>query len=68
MHQECFEMWARTKMGGGVTCPFCRSIWQGDAEMVNKVEKSRGTVREGYINVADQLGISTERGMCMSGL
>ncbi|KAG5992864.1 hypothetical protein E4U54_003521, partial [Claviceps lovelessii] len=61
MHQECFEMWARTKMGGGVTCPFCRSIWQGDAEMVNKVEKSRGTVREGYINVADQLGISTER-------
>ncbi|KAG6010002.1 hypothetical protein E4U21_000443 [Claviceps maximensis] len=60
IHQECFEMWARTKTGS-VTCPFCRSTWQGDAEMVSTVEKSRGTVREGYINVADQLGISTER-------
>ncbi|KAG5979008.1 hypothetical protein E4U55_005670 [Claviceps digitariae] len=60
IHQECFEMWARTKTGS-VTCPFCRSTWQGDPEMVSKVEKSRGTVREGYLNVADQLGISTER-------
>ncbi|KAG6030788.1 hypothetical protein E4U41_007762 [Claviceps citrina] len=61
IHQECFEMWARTKTAGSVTCPFCRSTWEGDAEMVSKVEKGRGTVREGYLNVAEQLGISTER-------
>ncbi|KAG5914786.1 hypothetical protein E4U53_004594 [Claviceps sorghi] len=60
IHQECFEMWARTKTGD-VTCPFCRCIWQGDPDMVTKVERSRATVREGYLNVADQLGISTER-------
>ncbi|KAG6024537.1 hypothetical protein E4U40_003208 [Claviceps sp. LM458 group G5] len=61
IHQECFEMWAKTKMGSQVTCPFCRSAWEGDPEMVLKVERSRGTMQEGYLNVAEQLGMSTER-------
>ncbi|KAG6260381.1 hypothetical protein E4U47_000528 [Claviceps purpurea] len=29
--------------------------------MVLKVERSRGTIQEGYLNVAEQLGMSTER-------
>ncbi|KAG6093066.1 hypothetical protein E4U30_004694 [Claviceps sp. LM220 group G6] len=61
IHQECFEMWAKTKTGSQVTCPFCRSAWEGDPEMVLKVERSRGTMQEGYLNVAEQLGMSTER-------
>ncbi|KAG6196880.1 hypothetical protein E4U50_008061 [Claviceps purpurea] len=61
IHQECFEMWAKTKTGSQVTCPFCRSAWEGDPEMVLKVERSRGTIQEGYLNVAEQLGMSTER-------
>lgn len=56
-------MWAKTKTGSQVTCPFCRSAWEGDPEMVLKVERSRGTMQEGYLNVAEQLGMSTERGM-----
>jgi hypothetical protein len=41
----------------------CRSEWEGDENMVSRVEKSRGTMSEGYVNVASQLGISTVRGM-----
>lgn len=59
-------MWAKTKTGSQVTCPFCRSAWEGDPEMVLKVERSRGTMQEGYLNVAEQLGMSTERGMFFS--
>lgn len=63
MHQQCFETWARTKSGAGkVTCPMCRSVWEAEAGSVSQVEKSRGTISEGYVNVADQLGISQVRG------
>lgn len=62
IHQECFETWARTKTGQ-VTCPLCRSKWQGDAKMVSKVQMNRAVSSEGYANVAHQLGISTRRGM-----
>jgi hypothetical protein len=64
LHQECFMAWARTKGGSvKVTCPMCRSVWEGDPGMVRKIEKSRGAMSEGYVNVADQLGISQVRGM-----
>lgn len=62
MHQMCFETWARSRTSGKVTCPMCRSHWEGDEQMLGKVDRSRGTMLEGYVNVADQLGISTVRG------
>lgn len=71
IHQECFEMWAATKRqqaGAGdgdkvdVTCPYCRSVWEGDEDMVKKIEKTGPLNAEGYVNVAEQLGISDERG------
>ncbi|KAF9871966.1 ring finger domain-containing protein [Colletotrichum karsti] len=66
IHKECFETWAATKRKGGhgnsdVTCPYCRSVWQGDEEMVKKIKKGGQATSEGYVNVADQLGISTHR-------
>lgn len=61
IHKQCFQMWAKTKGAGHVTCPFCRSGWQ-DVEDVSKVRKEDGVMDEGYVNVADQLGISRERG------
>lgn len=67
MHQECFETWARTKTGK-VTCPMCRSEWQGDEKMVSRVEKNRGTMSEGYVNVAGRLGISTQRGAFLADI
>lgn len=67
IHQECFQMWARTKgASGNVTCPMCRSTWKGDEGSVANVRKDKGDIEEGYINVADQLGISRVRGLCWS--
>ncbi|KAF4468106.1 E3 ubiquitin- ligase Zswim2 [Fusarium albosuccineum] len=64
IHQECFKMWAQTKRGSGnVTCPMCRSVWKGDESMVARVRKDKGDMEEGYVNVADQLGISRDRGL-----
>jgi hypothetical protein len=63
VHRECFELWAATKKGacGGVTCPFCRTIWQGDEDMVKKVAQTGAKNAEGYVNVASQLGLSGRR-------
>lgn len=67
IHKECFEMWASTKRkqsgsNAQVTCPYCRSVWEGDEDMVKRIQKTGGKNREGYVNVADQLGISQTRG------
>lgn len=68
IHKECFEMWAATKRQNpsardkDVTCPMCRTVWQGDDDMVKKIQNTRIVGSEGYVNVADQLGISTRRG------
>lgn len=61
MHSSCFKMWAKVKKEA-VTCPFCRSPWQQDVEMNKAIVKEGNVTDEGYINVADQLGISTVRG------
>lgn len=57
IHAQCFTMWARAKAGTDVTCPFCRSPWQADGD-VSKVSKEKGVMDEGYVNVADQLGMT----------
>jgi hypothetical protein len=67
IHKECFEMWASTKRQNKngpdkVTCPMCRTPWQGDDEMVKAIRNTGVVGRDGYVNVADQLGISTARG------
>ena len=68
IHTECFEMWAATKrqQNGGsrdpVTCPMCRSPWEGDEDSVKKILNTGVVGREGYVNVASQLGISRVRG------
>lgn len=67
IHRQCFDMWAATKRKShgskGVTCPYCRSTWEGDGTSgVNSVDVRSGSMTsEGYVNVADQLGISTQR-------
>lgn len=44
IHKQCFEMWSATKKrsdgaGAKVTCPYCRSLWEGDDDLVKKVNK-----------------------------
>jgi hypothetical protein len=62
LHKMCFDQWAASQRGNSVTCPFCRTAWVGDEEMLKKLAK-RGKVNdEGYVNVAGELGLSGERG------
>ncbi|KAL8383508.1 hypothetical protein RB595_010625 [Gaeumannomyces hyphopodioides] len=68
MHEQCFQMWSATKrqQAGGtspVTCPLCRSVWEGDADdsVIKNLKKDGPLNRDGYVNVADQLGISPVR-------
>jgi len=67
VHAHCFRMWAATKCPGReseATCPYCRSVWGVELDPV-AVMKSTGQLNEeGYVNVADQLGISSVRGTC----
>jgi hypothetical protein len=68
IHKECFEMWAATKRQDAygpppdITCPYCRSMWQGDDDLVTRIKNTGTKGTEGYVNVAKQLGISAERG------
>ncbi|EGY21098.1 hypothetical protein VD0002_g4234 [Verticillium dahliae] len=61
IHRDCFQTWAKTKRQLEVTCPLCRSVWEGDEEMVKTMRGGSHVNNEGYVNVADQLGISGVR-------
>lgn len=66
IHKECFEMWAATKRQNRnatdkVTCPMCRTPWQGDDDMQTRIRNTGVVGAEGYVNIADKLGISTYR-------
>ena len=60
VHKGCFEQWATQKraMGGGVTCPFCRTPWEGEKDKPGTVDKALGVNKEGYVNVAEQMGMN----------
>jgi hypothetical protein len=62
-HAKCFKLWAENKPGADVTCPMCRSAWMVDEKLATAVEKSKAKPSEGYLNVADQLGLSGVKGM-----
>ncbi|TKA47808.1 hypothetical protein B0A49_13467 [Cryomyces minteri] len=61
IHGACFAQWAASKKGSAVTCPFCRTPWQGDEKTLKQVSKSGRVNAEGYVNVAGQLGLSGRR-------
>jgi hypothetical protein len=48
---------------GPVKCVYCRSAWKGDEESIKKISKSGTVGPDGYVNVAGELGISSERDM-----
>lgn len=63
MHTKCFDVWACSKRPN-VTCPMCRSAWKEDTETVlKKINRDKGSRREGYVNIGKQLGLSPTRGM-----
>ncbi|TQS33584.1 hypothetical protein Golomagni_06066 [Golovinomyces magnicellulatus] len=62
IHKTCFETWSKARRSSGpVTCPLCRSVWAGESVDVSRLTRNE-IGEDGYINVADQLGISGVRG------
>ncbi|TVY80483.1 hypothetical protein LSUE1_G004461 [Lachnellula suecica] len=64
IHRQCFQQWAKAKPGQTVRCVYCRTPWKHDEKTINNINKDSGKMSEdGYVNVADDLGISGERDM-----
>ncbi|KAJ6000826.1 RING finger domain protein [Penicillium waksmanii] len=69
LHKQCFDQWAaasRTSSSAGIRCVYCRSSWKSDAADINvqSIRKNNAnTGPEGYVNMASEFGLSTERGM-----
>ncbi|CAD0106627.1 unnamed protein product, partial [Aureobasidium uvarum] len=63
LHKTCFDQWAATKGHGKVTCPYCRTQWQNavDGSALKGLVKTGAKNRDGYVNVADQVGVSNTR-------
>lgn len=71
-HAQCFSQWKAQKRAAGtkVTCPLCRSGWEGevgatgkgDMDSVRIMAGASAVNEEGYVNVASQLGLSGQRG------
>ncbi|KAG8527989.1 uncharacterized protein KY384_006905 [Bacidia gigantensis] len=67
VHADCFEQWAKSQAGKEVKCVYCRTPWKGDEEQMMRIcrEKAKSTVDKsggGYVNVAQELGLSGARG------
>ncbi|GLI81276.1 hypothetical protein PoHVEF18_009652 [Penicillium ochrochloron] len=67
VHEVCFKQWARASLTsqGSIRCVYCRTSWPSPGSNNPNVDDLRknGTIgREGYINVAEQFGLSPKRG------
>lgn len=63
LHKTCFDQWAATKGHDQVTCPYCRTQWQNevDGSALKGMAKAGPKNKDGYVNVAAQVGMSTRR-------
>ncbi|TKX18712.1 ring finger domain-containing protein 10 [Elsinoe australis] len=60
LHKTCFDQWAASRRGQKVTCPYCRTAWSEGGDL--KTMSKKGAVgREGYVNLASELGLSGQR-------
>ncbi|KAJ6259747.1 E3 ubiquitin-protein ligase [Drechslerella dactyloides] len=65
IHKECFRQWAASRGSAGVTCVMCRAPWQDNGVDVGEYSRILQDAKigaEGYLNVADQMGLSHRRG------
>jgi hypothetical protein len=64
MHKSCFDQWAASQRGQTVKCVYCRTPWERDlgSKGMAEIQAQLGSVRpNGYVNVAEQFGMSRER-------
>ncbi|EWC44583.1 hypothetical protein DRE_06664 [Drechslerella stenobrocha 248] len=64
IHKECFRQWAASKSGSVVTCVICRTPWEDNsisAAEYGRVLQGAKVGNEGYLNVADEMGMTRRR-------
>ena len=61
MHKSCFDQWAASQRGQTVKCVYCRTPWEVDAGDVKELQQKGQVGPEGYVNVAQQFGMSGAR-------
>ncbi|EHY51791.1 hypothetical protein ABEF95_000659 [Exophiala dermatitidis] len=61
MHKSCFDQWLASQEGRQVRCVYCRTPWELDIGDIAAVKAAGEQTAEGYINVADQFGLSRAR-------
>lgn len=65
VHKGCMQSWIASKGAAKATCPYCRAKWEDadfGAGFIGKADLNGAKKnREGYVNIAGQLGLSGER-------
>ncbi|CAL5873947.1 uncharacterized protein PFLUO_LOCUS8232 [Penicillium psychrofluorescens] len=63
IHKACFDQWAATTRASGVRCVYCRAPWKSNKpdHDLESLKKDGRVNEEGYLNVAEQFGLSGER-------
>jgi hypothetical protein len=65
VHKGCMQSWIASTGVGRATCPYCRAKWEdvdiGGGFSGNVDLDSAKMTRDGYVNVASQLGLSGRR-------
>ncbi|KIX93281.1 uncharacterized protein Z520_10924 [Fonsecaea multimorphosa CBS 102226] len=60
-HKSCFDQWAKSQAGKGVRCVYCRTPWEMDVSDVEAIKRAGEHTQDGYVNVANHFGMSSER-------
>ncbi|KIW17893.1 hypothetical protein PV08_05088 [Exophiala spinifera] len=61
LHQSCFDQWVASMAGREVRCVYCRATWEVDVGDAEAIKKAGRHGEDGYINVAEQVGMSGHR-------
>jgi len=61
MHKSCFDQWMAAQRGLTVRCVFCRTPWEVDHGGIASLPQTGAVNAEGYVNVANQFGMSEDR-------
>ncbi|KAI5305123.1 hypothetical protein KEM56_005249 [Ascosphaera pollenicola] len=64
IHKSCFKQWAATARAEckHVKCVYCRTPWAPDVGDVHHLLTSATLSNEGYLNIAEALNLSNDRG------
>ncbi|KIX00122.1 uncharacterized protein Z518_10259 [Rhinocladiella mackenziei CBS 650.93] len=61
IHKSCFDQWAASQGDKKVCCVYCRTPWEAEIGDVDAIKAAGEFSSDGYVNVANQFGMSRAR-------